>query len=165
MFESGAKSLPDTFSYFFFGPIFTFSSYLEKMGCAAFSHLWNIQSKANNILRLHFPQGFLKDSLFIIQPAVPVLGYTRNVESCMGKSVRLWKGLRLWKFYGACLLMHIPYFRVSGSPCSGWGCDVGYVGTFCYCWADQQGHGAGEVPERKSQEVINYSDTHWCWYS
>lgn len=97
-----------------------------------------------NILRPHFPKGFLKDSLFIIQPAVPVLGYTRNVESCMGKSVRLWKGLRLWKFYGACLLMQIPYFRVSGSPCSGWGCDVEYLGTFCYCWADKQGQEVGK---------------------
>lgn len=49
---------------------------------------WNIQSKAQ-YSEASLSQGFLKESLFIIQPAVPVLGYTRNVESYMGKSVRL----------------------------------------------------------------------------
>lgn len=39
-------------------------------------------------------------------------------------------------------------------------CDMEYMGMFCYkhCWTDKQDQGAGEVPERKSHEGINYSD-------
>lgn len=59
------------------------------MGYAALTVTCGMVRGKYNAFEDLLSQGFLKESLFIIQSALPVLGYARNVESYMGKSVRL----------------------------------------------------------------------------